>query len=63
MVAIPQSGLLAQVRSGYAWGIPARFLEISAARTSRASLPCPHMLVADAGVCAAFPLGELLLGL
>ena len=50
-------------RSGYEWGIPAQFLQISAARASRASLSCPHFLVADAGVCAAFPLGELLLGL
>ena len=38
------------------------FLPISAARASRASLPCLHLLVADAGVCAAFPPGELLLG-
>ena len=50
-------------RSGYEWGIPAQFLQISAAHASRASLPCPYLLVMDAGVCAAFPLGELLLGL
>ena len=64
VVAIPQSGLLAHLdRSDYSWGDPARFLQISAAHASRASLPCPHLLVADAGVCVAFPLGELLLGL
>ena len=64
VVAIPQSGLLAHLdRSDYSWGVPARFLQISAAHASRASLPCPHFPVVDAGVCAAFLLGELLLGL
>ena len=63
VVAIPQSGLLAQV--GSLWlrvGRSARILQSTAARASRASLPCPHLLVADAGVCAASPLGDLLLG-
>ena len=32
--------------SGCAWGVPARFLQSSAARASRASLPCPHFPVA-----------------
>ena len=64
VVAIPQSGLLAQV--GSLWlrvGRSARILQSTAARASRTSLPCPHFPMADAGVCAAFPLGELLLGL
>ena len=39
------------------WGVPARFLRSTAARASRSSLPCPHLLVVDAGFCAAFPLG------
>ena len=30
-------------------------MQSSAARASRASLPCPHFPMADAGVCAAFP--------
>ena len=63
VVAIPQSGLLAQV--GSLWlrvGRSARILQRTAARTSRASLPSPLLLVADAGVCAASPLGELPLG-
>ena len=45
-------------RSGCAWGVPARFLQSSAARASRASLPCPHFPVADAGVCAAIRWGS-----
>ena len=66
VVAIPQSGLLAQVSSfwlragGGGGGGPARYLKSTAAR---ASLPSPHLLVADAGICAASPLGELPLGL
>ena len=61
VVAIPQSGLLAQV--SLLWlhsGHSAQCLKSTAARTS---LPSPHLLVADAGVCAASPLGELPLGL
>ena len=60
VVAIPQSGLLAQV--GSLWlrvGRSARILQSTAARTS---LPSPRLLVADAGIYAASPLGELLLG-
>ena len=61
VVAIPQSGLLAQVSLlQLRLAIPARFLKSTAAHTS---LPSPRLLVADAGVCAASPLGELLLGL
>ena len=48
VVAIPQSG--------YTHGIPAQFLKSTAARTS---LPSLHLLVADVGICAASPLGEL----
>ena len=63
VVAIPQSGLLAQV--GSLWlctGHSARILQSTAAQASRASRPSPHLLVADAGICTAAPLGELLLG-
>ena len=59
MVAIPQSGLLAQV--SLLWlhvGRSTRILSTAA----RAFLPSPHLLVADVGVCTASPLGELLLG-
>ena len=59
VVAIPQSGLLAQVSSLWlCTGCSCRFLRSTAAHTSRASLPCPHLLVADAGVCAAFRWGS-----
>ena len=58
-VAIPQSGLLAQVRSGYTLGIRAQSLKSNAALTS---LPSPHLLVVSAGVCTASLLGELPLG-
>ena len=52
VVAIPQSG--------YTHGIPAQFLKSTAAC---ASLPSPRLLVVDAGVCTAFPLWELPVGL
>ena len=62
MVAIPQSGMLAQVsllwlHLGHSGPILKKALQPAA------SLPSPHLLVADAGICAASPLGELLLGL
>ena len=61
MVAIPQSGLLAQVSSfRLPSGHSGQILTLSIA--ARASLPSPHLLVAGAGVCAASPLGELPLG-
>ena len=64
VVAILQSGLLAQVSSLWLHaGHSARILQSTAAHASRASLPSPHLLVADAGICAVSPLGELLLGL
>ena len=58
MVAIPQSGLLPQVStlrlpSGHSG--PVLILSNAAC----ASLPSPHLLVADAGVCAASPLRDL----
>ena len=61
MVAIPQSGLLAQASSlrlplGHSG--PALILSNAAC----VSLPSPHLLVADAGVYAASLLEELLLG-
>ena len=57
MVAIPQSGLLAQVRSF--WLRVGRSCPILKKHFSP-RLPC-HLLVVDAGICTAFPLGELLL--
>ena len=61
MVAIPQSGLLAQVSSlRLPSGHSGQILTLSNA--ARASLPRPLLLMVDAGVCAASPLGELLLG-
>ena len=61
MVAIPQSGLLAQISllllpSGYSGPI------LTLSNAARASLPSPRSLVAGAGVCAASLLGELPLG-
>ena len=61
VVAIPQSGLPAQVSS--LW--PRMFWPDSQKSTpacaSHSSLPSCHLLVVDAGICTAFPLGELLL--
>ena len=63
MVAIPQSGLLAQVSSLWLCvGRSSPILKSTAARASHASLPSPHLLLANADICAASPLGELLLG-
>ena len=60
VVAIPQSGLLAQISSLWLHsGHSSPILKSTAARTS---LPSPHLLVVDAGVCTASLLGELLLG-
>ena len=61
VVAIPQSGLLAQVNSlrlplGHSGSV------LTLSNAARASLPRPHLLVAGTGVCAASPLGELPLG-
>ena len=62
MVAIPQSGLLAQVSS---LRLPSGHssLILTLSNAARASLPNLHLLVADAGICAASPLGELPLGM
>ena len=35
---------------------------LTLSNAARASLPSPRLLVVDAGVCAAAPLGELPLG-
>ena len=61
MVVIPQTGLLAQVSflrlpSGHSGPV------LTLSNAAHASLPSPALLVVDAGVCAASPLGELLLG-
>ena len=61
VVAIPQSGLLAQVSplrlpSGYSGQI------LTLSNAACASLPSPCLLVAGAGVCAASLLEELPLG-
>ena len=61
MVAIPQSGLLAQVSSlRLPSGNSGQVLTLSNA--AHASLPSPRLLVVVAGVCAASLFGELLLG-
>ena len=61
MVAIPQSGLLAQVSSlRLPLGNSGQVLTLSNA--AHASLPSPCLLVADAGVCTTSLLGELPLG-
>ena len=62
VVAIPQSGLLAQVSLlRLPLGHSGQILTLS--NTARSSLPSPHLLVAGAGVCTASPLGELPLGM
>ena len=61
VVAIPQSGLLAQVSLlKLPLGHSGQILTLSNA--ARASLPSPCLLVAGAGICAASTLGELPLG-
>ena len=61
-VAIPQSGLLAQVNS---LRLPSGHsgLVLTLSNTAHTSLPRPYLLVVGAGVCIASPLGELLLGM
>ena len=61
VVDIPQSGLLAQIISlRYHSGYSGQILTLSDA--AGASLPSPRLLLEGAGVYAASPLGELLLG-
>ena len=60
MVAIPQSRLLSQVSSlrlpsGHSGPV------LTLSNAAHASLPSLRLLVADAGVCTASQLGELLL--
>ena len=60
VVAIPQSGLLAhslRLPSGHSG------LVLTLSNAAGASLPSPCLLVVGVGVCAASPLGELLLGM
>ena len=60
VVDIPQSGLLAQIillRKGL--GYSGQILNSKRCSPRHASLPSPRLLMADAGVCAASPLGEL----
>ena len=61
MLAIPQSGLLSQVSS---LRLPSGHsgLVLTLSNAAHASLPSPCLLVVDAGICAASPLGELPLG-
>ena len=61
MVVIPQSGLLSQVSS---LRLPSGYsgLVLTLSNAAHASLPSPGLLVANVGVCAASPLGELPLG-
>ena len=61
MVAIPQSGLLAQV-SSLRLPLGHSGLVLTLSNAARASLPSPHLLVAGADICAASLLGELPLG-
>ena len=57
MVAIPWSGLLAQVSSlRLPSGHSGQVLTLNNAACS--SLPSPSLLVADAGICTASPLGS-----
>ena len=61
VAVIPQSGLLAEVSSlRLHLGHSEQILTLSNAAC--ASLPSPCLLVVDAGICAASPLVELLLG-
>ena len=61
MVAIPQSGLLAQVSS---LRLPSGHsgLVLTLSNAAGASLSSPHLLVVGAGICAASLLAELPLG-
>ena len=60
VVAIPQSGMLAQV--SLLWLHLGHSSPILKKHCSCISLPSPNLLVVDAGVCTASPLGELPLG-
>ena len=62
MVAIPQSGLLAHVSSLRLPSGPSGWV-LTLSNAARASLPSPHLRVADADLWAASPLGELPLGM
>ena len=55
-VAVPWSGLLSQV-SSIRLPLGHSGLVLTLSNAARASLPSPRLLVADAGVCDASPLG------
>ena len=57
VVAIPQSGLLAQVGS-LRLPLGHSGLVLTLSNAAHASLPSPRLLVVDAGACAASPLGS-----
>ena len=59
VVDIPQSGLLAQV-SSLRLPLGHSGLVLTLSNVAHVSLTSPSLLVADAGVCTASPLGELL---
>ena len=61
VVAIPQSGLLAQASSLRLPSGPSG-LVLTLSNAACASLPSPHLLVAGASICAASPLRDLPLG-
>ena len=61
MVAIPQSGLLAQV-SVFRLPLGHSALVLTLSNAAHASLTSTRLLVVDADVCAASLLGELPLG-
>ena len=60
VVDIPQSGVLAQIISlRECSGYSGQILNLSDAARAAPPCPVPGLLMADAGVCAASPLGEL----
>ena len=59
MVAIPQSGFLAQVSSSLRLPSGHSGLVLTLRNAAPASLPSPCLLVVGAGGCAVPPLGEL----
>ena len=62
LLAIPQSGLLAQV-SFLRLPLGHSVSVLTLSNAARTSLPRPRLLVAGTGIYTASPLGELLLGL
>ena len=54
-IAIPESGLLSQV-SVFRFSLGHSGLVLTLSNAAGDSLPSPHLLVADAGICTASPL-------